>query len=72
MVSVYFFGSGTNFVLTWQSTPGSSYQVIGNTNPAAPFSSWSPVGPPITATDSTTSATNPISLPLGFFNVKSQ
>jgi autotransporter-associated beta strand protein len=63
--------TGTNFVLTWQSAPGITYQVISSADVAAPLTTWTDVGSPITATSTSTSSTNPIIQPLGFFNVKS-
>ncbi|PWU14959.1 MAG: hypothetical protein C5B50_16295 [Verrucomicrobia bacterium] len=72
ITSEYMDGTGTNFVITWQSNPGTTYQVIGSSDPAAPLSTWTPVGSPITANSSSTSATNSINQPFGFFNVKSQ
>ena len=63
--------TGTNFVLTWQSTPGVTYQVVGSLDPTAALSNWSDIGSPITASGSSTSATNPITDAVGFYNVKS-
>ena len=63
--------TGTNFVMTWQSVPGATYLVVGSTNLTAVFSNWAIVAGPITATSSTTSATNPITSPMEFFDVES-
>ena len=64
--------TGTNFIITWQSTPGTAYQVLGSTNVGAALNTWTNVGSPITATDTNTSATNPISSSMNVFTVKSQ
>lgn len=61
----------TSFTLTWQSVAGLTYQVIGSTNPTAALNTWTNVGSPITATGTNTSATNPISSSLNFYNVVS-
>ncbi len=63
---------GGNFILTWQSMPGSNYQVIGSIDPTAALTNWTNIGSPITATDTNTSATNPITGAVGYFDVISQ
>ncbi len=63
--------TGTNFIVTWQSTPGTSYRVIGSTNANTALATWTNVGSPIMATGATTSATNPINSSLNFFSVAS-
>ncbi|HZV36877.1 MAG TPA: autotransporter-associated beta strand repeat-containing protein [Verrucomicrobiae bacterium] len=60
--------TGSNFVITWQSAPGATYQVLGTTNVLTPIT-WTNVGAPIVATNTITSATNPITSTTGFFNV---
>ena len=64
--------TGSNFIFTWTSVPGSNYQVIGSTNIFSPLNTWTNVGGPITATDTNTSATNPITPPSEYFDVISQ
>jgi hypothetical protein len=64
--------AGTNFIFTWTSVPGSNYQVIGSADPTVALTNWTNVGSPITATDTNTSATNPIVPPAGYFNIISQ
>jgi hypothetical protein len=64
--------TGTNFVITWQSNPGTIYQVIGTGDLTQSLSNWTNIGSPITATDTNTSATNPISASTQFFDVKAQ
>ena len=59
----------SNFILTWQSVPGSHYQVIGSPTVSAARSSWTNVGSQITATGATTSATNPITSTRNFYGV---
>jgi hypothetical protein len=58
-----------NFILTWQSVPGSHYQVIGSPTVSAARSTWTNVGSQITATGTNTSATNPITSTRNFFGV---
>jgi autotransporter-associated beta strand protein len=62
--------TGTNFYLTWQSTPGTNYQIIATTNLSSPV--WSNAGSPIAATSTTTSATNHIQQAQRFFQVFSE
>ena len=65
-------GSGTNFVLSWQSVSGLTYQVVGSLAPDAALNTWTNIGSPIMATGNTTSVTNTLTDPAGFFNVKTQ
>ena len=58
-----------NFILTWQSVPGSHYQVIGSPTATTARSSWTNVGSQITATATNTSATNPVSGTKNFYGV---
>jgi hypothetical protein len=62
--------TGKYFIITWQSVPGTVYQVIAHTNVAAPLSTWTNVGSPVTAVATNTSATNPIDHIWNFFEVK--
>jgi autotransporter-associated beta strand protein len=71
VTSQYLDATGTNFIITWQSAPGATYHVLGNTNPAMPLNLWTDVAGSITATGTTTSVTIPITSPLGVFDVKS-
>ncbi len=64
--------SGTNFVLTWQSTPGVTYQVVGDTNITDALTNWMNVGDPVLATNTTTSVTIPMNAPTEVFEVKGQ
>jgi hypothetical protein len=64
--------TGGNFVITWQSTPGVVYQVVSSTNVTAALNTWTNVGGPITATNTATSATNPITSAQGFFDIIGQ
>ena len=64
--------SGSNFIITWQSTPGVVYQVVSSTNLTAALNTWTNVGSPITATNTSTSATNPITSSAAFFDVTGQ
>jgi autotransporter-associated beta strand protein len=68
----YIDGTGTNLVITWQSTPGTTYQVLGSTNVAAAVNTWPTVGDPILATNISTSATIPVTSDMSVFEVKSQ
>ena len=61
--------SGTNFIITWQSTPGASYHVVSSTDPTIAVSNWATVAGPIIATDTNTSATNPMTSPVSLFDV---
>jgi hypothetical protein len=61
--------SGSNFVITWQSVPGAVYQVVGSTNAISALATWTNIGGPITASNTTTSATNPITSSQSFFDV---
>ncbi|EEF62267.1 autotransporter-associated beta strand repeat protein [Pedosphaera parvula Ellin514] len=63
--------TGTNFVITWASSAGVVYHVIGTNNVAAPQASWPTVAGPITATGASTSVTNAMSTPMEFFQVVS-
>jgi autotransporter-associated beta strand protein len=68
--------TGTNFVITWQSTTGTTYHIVGNTDPGMPGSTngsgtWTNVGGPIVATGASTSATNPVTAPMNYFRVLS-
>jgi autotransporter-associated beta strand protein len=72
IISGVFDASGTNFILTWESSPGGTYQVIGNIDPSAALNTWSNIGNPITAAGTNTSATNPITSPVQVFEVKGQ
>jgi hypothetical protein len=64
--------TGTNFILTWQSVPGATYYVIGNSNATTALNLWPDAGSgAITATGTTTSVTIPMLAPVGFFDVKS-
>lgn len=65
----YVDSTGSNFVITWQSIPGSTYHVVGNTNVAAALNTWTNVSGQITAADTNTSFTNPITSPVGVFEV---
>ncbi len=69
ITSEYVDSTGTNFVITWQSAPGATYHVVGNTNAGAALNTWTNVGGPITATSTNTSFTNPITSPMGVFDV---
>lgn len=64
--------TGSNFVITWQSVPGAVYQVVGSTNATSALATWTNIGGPITASNTTTSATNPITSSQGFFDVIAQ
>jgi autotransporter-associated beta strand protein len=64
--------TGTNFVLTWQSVSGLTYQVIGSLAPEGALNTWTNVGSPITASGSSTSVTNALTAPAAFFNIKTQ
>jgi hypothetical protein len=59
----------SNFILTWLSVPGHQYQVIGTTNITTPRSTWTNVGSAIIATNTNTSATNPVTPTKNFFGV---
>jgi len=61
--------TGSNFILTWQSVPGATYHVVGSTNPAAALSNWPTVAGPLTASNTNTSVTNPISSSMTIFDV---
>ena len=61
----------TNFVIAWQSVPGGTYRVLSSSDVAMPLNFWIDVTGPITATGTSTSATNPITSSASFFNVKS-
>lgn len=63
--------SKSNFILSWTSVSGASYQVLSTTNVAAARSTWTRVGSPITASGTNTSATNAISGTKTFFGVVS-
>jgi hypothetical protein len=71
ITSEYIDSTGSNFVITWQSVPGTVYHVIGNTNAGAALNTWTNVGGPITATSTNTSVTNPITSSMGVFSVES-
>ncbi len=71
ITSQYVDSTGTNFIITWTSAPGSIYHVIGTNNSAAPLSTWPTVAGPITATGTSTSVTNAMTLPTEFFDVVS-
>ena len=71
ITSEYLDSTGTNFIFTWQSTPGTTYHVIGASDAATALSAWTNVAGPITATDTNTSYTNPITQSIGLFKVKS-
>lgn len=71
ITSAHLDATGTNIVLTWQSTSNAIYQVVANTNIAAPMGLWSNIGTPVTATNSTTTVTNPITQPYDFYRVES-
>jgi len=62
--------TGKYIIITWQSVPGTVYQVIANTNVGAPLPAWTNVGSPVTAVATNTSATNPIDEVWNFFEVK--
>ena len=64
--------TGSNFVITWQSAPGAVYQVVSTPDPTSALNTWIDAGPPITATTTTTSATNPITAIESFFDVIGQ
>lgn len=64
--------TGSNFVITWPSAPGAVYQVVTTTDITQPLNTWTNTGPPITATNTTTSATNPIIATESFFDVIGQ
>ncbi len=68
----YMDGTGTNLVITWQSVPGTTYQVLGATNLLSVSNTWANVGDPITATNASTSATIPATSDMSIFEVKSQ
>ncbi len=68
----YMDGTGTNLVITWQSTPGTTYQVVGYTNVTTAVSNWMTVGGPITATNASTTLAIPLSGNLQVFEVKAQ
>jgi len=61
--------TGTNVVIVWQSAPGGVYQVLGSTNIASSLNNWINVGPPVTATTTTTSATIPVTASEYFFDI---
>jgi autotransporter-associated beta strand protein len=61
--------TGTNFVLTFTSSPGVVYRVIGTGDLSVPQASWPTVAGPITASGSSTSVTNAINSPLKMFKV---
>ncbi len=63
--------TGTNFIITWQSTPGTSYQVVTSSDPYLPVNSWTNSGDPITASGPVTSYTNSLGNIQSFFGVKS-
>ncbi len=71
ILSEYVDGTGTNLIITWQSAPGATYHVIGNTDVTAALSTWTNVSGPITATGTNTSFTNPLIQPAGVFDVES-
>jgi autotransporter-associated beta strand protein len=71
ITSGYIDSTGSNIVITWQSTVNAVYHVIAQTNISAPLSAWTNVGNAITATNTSTSATNPVTQPLNFFRVRS-
>ena len=65
--------SGTNFVLTFVSVPGLTYHVLSTNDASAARSLWPDAGPgAITATDTTTTVTIPMTGPFNFFDVKGQ
>jgi len=67
ITSQYLDGEG-NMVITWQSLPGATYRVLGTASLAAPVS-WTSVSGSILATNTTTSATIPITSGAKFFTV---
>jgi autotransporter-associated beta strand protein len=71
ITSEYIDSTGTNFVLTWESAPGATYHIIGNTNTAAALSTWTNVSGPIVATGTNTSFTNPVTQSTSVFDVES-
>jgi hypothetical protein len=62
--------AGSAIVLSWSSVPGHSYQVQAKTSLLD--AEWSNVGPAITATDVTTSATNSLAGPTQFYRIQGQ
>ncbi|MEY2427975.1 MAG: fibronectin-binding autotransporter adhesin [Verrucomicrobiota bacterium] len=70
ITSEYTDDTGTNFVITWQSVPGATYRVLSSTDVSLGLNFWTDLTGPITATDTSMSATNPITSSANFFNVK--
>ncbi len=62
-------GTKANLIMTWQSVPGHQYQVIGSTSITTARSNWTNVGSQIIATDTNTSATNPVVPTKNFYGV---
>ena len=63
-------GNG-NIVITWQSSPGGAYQLLGTTN-LTPPTAWTNVGSSVVATSTNTSTTNPVSSSVNFYKVMGQ
>jgi YDG domain len=61
--------SNGNFILTWQSTPGTTYHVVGSPVATTPMHTWTNVTSPIVATGTSTSATNATSGSANFYGV---
>lgn len=64
--------TGSNFVITWQSAPGATYNVVNSTDPTVALDTWTNVAGPIIATNTVTSVTNPITSSESFFDVIGQ
>jgi hypothetical protein len=60
----------SKFALTWQSVAGHTYQIQSRTDLAT--GSWSDVGPAVSATGTTTSATNSVSESAQFYRIQGQ
>jgi hypothetical protein len=61
-------GNG-HFVISWQSVPGVTYQVVAATSINEPIT-WSDIGSAVVATNTLTSATVPVNSLVNFYRVK--